>query len=140
MALILWGGGRAVSIKNTVSDLLAREWAYEKINNSPKGRQIKRWAQKTNKTCPGNRCNHIRFDSLSLSVIAFGHIIPQDWARSFTYILGKKDHPDNLYLTCKGCNSSLSNNFPDSTLRREVYKRGTIGDWLRNAEDKIRKL
>jgi hypothetical protein len=132
--------GIELATRAPLSDLLAREWTYERINSSPKGRQIKKWAKKVDKTCPGNRCNHVRFDSLSLSQIAFGHIIPQDWARSFTYILDKKDHPDNLYLTCKSCNSSLSNNFPDSTLRREIYDRGTIGDWLRNAEGNIRKL
>jgi hypothetical protein len=132
--------GIDLETRASLSDLLAREWAYERINNSPKGRQIKKWAKKTGKTCPGNRCNHAPFDSLGFSQIAYGHIIPQDWARSFTYILDKKDHPDNLYLTCKSCNSSLSNNFPDTTLRKEIYKRGTIGDWLRNAEGNIRKL
>ena len=132
--------GIELETRASLSDLLAREWAYERINNSPKGRQIKKWAKKTGKTCPGDRCNHAPFDSLGLSQIAYGHIIPQDWARSFTYILDKKDHPDNLYLTCKSCNSSLSNNFPDVTLRKEIYKRGTIGDWLRTAEGNIRKI
>ena len=93
-----------------------------------------------NETCPGEYCDHRLFDSLKLNQIAFGHIIPQDWARSFTYILDKKNHPDNLYLTCDKCNSSLSNNFPDLTLRKEINKRGTIGGLLRKAEEKIRKL
>ena len=62
----------------------------------------------------------------------------EDWAKSFTYILGKVDHPDNLYLTCQKCNSSLSNNFPDTKLRQEINKRGTIGDWIRSAEAEIR--
>ena len=50
------------------------------------------------------------------------------------------DNPDNLYLTCDKCNSSLSNNFPDLKLRKEISKRGTIGDWLRKAEENIREL
>ena len=91
-------------------------------------------------TCPGESCNHSLFDSLNLNQIAFGHIIPQDWAHSFTYILDKKNHPDNLYLTCNKCNSSLSNNFPGLKLRKEINKRGTIGDWLRKAEENTRKL
>ena len=123
-----------------LSNLLAREWAYDKIHTSTKGRQIKKWAKIMNETCPGESCNHSLFDSLNLNQIAFGHIIPQDWAHSFTYILDKKNHPDNLYLTCNKCNSSLSNNFPDLKLRKEISKRGTIGDWLRKAEENIREL
>jgi hypothetical protein len=123
-----------------LSNLLAREWAYDKIHTSTKGRQIKKWAKVMHETCPGESCNHSLFDSLNLNQIAFGHIIPQDWAHSFTYILDKKNHPDNLYLTCNKCNSSLSNNFPGLKLRKEINKRGTIGDWLRKAEENIRKL
>ena len=99
--------GMELETRAPLSDFLAREWAYEKINNSPKGRQIKKWAQKTNKTCPGNRCNHVRFDSLGLSLIAFGHIIPQDYAREFPHLQSQIHHPDNLYLSCSSCNSSL---------------------------------
>jgi hypothetical protein len=123
-----------------LQESLSREWAYEKINNSAKGKQIKQWTKKKGKVCPEERCNHVRFESLKMSNIAFGHIISQHWSRSFTYLLDKKDHPDNLYLTCQNCNASLSNNFPDKTLRRKIYEEGTIGDWLREAVDDIRNM
>jgi hypothetical protein len=67
---------------------LAREWGYDNINNSKKGRQLKRWAQKTGKQCPGLKCKngkqHIEFTDLSQSEIAFGHIISKNWSKAFT--------------------------------------------------------
>lgn len=116
---------------------LAREYAFDRINSSQKGRKIKRWAQKRGFGCPGTLCNHIKFDQLDSRKIAFGHIISQEWARSFTFLLEKKDHPDNLYLTCQRCNSSLGDRFPESKLRNEIEARGTIGDWLRMDEQGI---
>ena len=86
------------------------------------------------------KCNHILFRDLKLSDIAFGHIISQNWTSAFTFMLDKVHHPDNLYLTCKNCNSSLSNNFPDPQLRKAIVKEGTIGDWLRLYENSIRNI
>ncbi|HYL65629.1 MAG TPA: hypothetical protein VEU72_00585 [Nitrosopumilaceae archaeon] len=117
---------------------LAREWSFDRINSSHKGRSLKRWAQKMGHDCPGNLCNHIKFAKLDTRKIAFGHIVSQDWARSFTFLLDRKDHPDNLYLTCQSCNSSLGDRFPDTELRNAIEKRGTIGDWLRKDEQGIR--
>lgn len=107
-------------------------------NSFQKGRKIKRWAQKMSYECPGSLCNHIKFAQLDSKKIAFGHIVSQQWARSFTFLLDKKDHPDNLYLTCQKCNSSLGDKFPDALLRMEIEKRGTIGDWLRKHIEIIR--
>ena len=121
-----------------LSQALVGEWGFEKINSSEKGRKIKRFAQKRGKTCPGTLCNHTKFAQLSNRNIAFGHIVSQKWIRSFNFLLDKKDHPDNLYLTCQTCNSSLSDNFPDPELRNQIEKNGTIGDWLRKSEESIR--
>ena len=84
-------------------------------------------------------CNHIKFAQLPNRNIAFGHIISQKWISCFNFLLDKRDHPDNLYLSCQKCNSSLSDNFPDSELRNEIEKMGTIGDWLRDHKESIRK-
>jgi hypothetical protein len=121
-----------IPIREGLHDSLAREWSFEQINSSQRGRKIKRWAQKLGKTCPGTICNHIKFELLSSNQMAFGHVISQKWIQSFTFLLDKKDHPDNLYLTCNQCNSQLSDSFPDDPLRDEIQKRGTIGDWLRS--------
>ncbi len=129
-----------IDVRAELPDELSREWAYDKINTSEKGKQLKRWAQKNSKNCPGARCNHILFRELKLSDIAFGHIVSQNWTSAFTFMLDKVHHPDNLYLTCKTCNSSLSNNFPDPELRKEIVKEGTIGDWLRLYENSIRNI
>jgi len=125
-----------------LSEQLAREWSYDKINNTEKGRKIKRWARKTGKKCPGILCKngpHIEFKDLSPSVISFGHIVSRNWAKAYTYILDKVHHPDNLYLTCRSCNSSLGDTFPDKSFRDNIVKFGTIGDWLRKNEPEIRK-
>ena len=128
-----------IQTRRDLPDALAREWEFERINSSEKGRKIKRFAQKQGKTCPGTLCNHIKFAQLPNRNIAFGHIISQKWISCFNFLLDKRDHPDNLYLSCQKCNSSLSDNFPDSELRNEIEKMGTIGDWLREHVESIRE-
>ncbi|MHA2052846.1 MAG: hypothetical protein ACW99F_04525 [Candidatus Hodarchaeales archaeon] len=134
-----------IETRYELPEQLAREWTYDKINNTKKGVKIKKWAQKTGKKCPGIVCkkgNHpnIEFKDLRLSEIAFGHIISQNWSRAYTFMLNKINHPDNLYLTCKSCNSSLGDMFPDKAFRDKIVKNGTIGDWLRKSEAEIRKI
>ena len=124
--------------RRELSKGLAREWEFEKINSSEKGKKIKRFAAKRGKSCPGSLCNHIKFAQLTTRNTAFGHIISQKWTQTFNFLLEKRDHPDNLYLSCQKCNASLSDNFPDAELRNEIVTRGTIGDWLRESEKTIR--
>jgi|GEM_PF-814262 len=119
---------------------LAREFSYDKLPSPKKGGLIKKWAQQTNKKCPGSICGEIAFSELALNQIAFGHIISQKWSLAFPHLQNKKDHPDNLYLTCNRCNSQLLDYFPDNQLRNRILKRGTIGDWLRSNEKNIRAL
>jgi len=128
-----------IKTRNQLPVSLAREWSFTRINSSTKGKSIKRWAKKRGYSCPGTLCNHVKFDNLALNKIAFGHIISQEWARSFTFLLNSKDHPDNLYLTCQRCNSSLGENFPDNRLKEQIEKMGTIGDFLRKDVNGIRK-
>jgi hypothetical protein len=129
-----------IDVRTELPEGLAREWSYDKLNNTSKGRQIKKWAKSNGIKCPGELCNHQSFEEISLSDIAFGHIISQNWSTAFTFISDKVHHPDNLYLTCKRCNSSLSDSFPDKTLKREVTKQGTIGDWIRLHVESIRNI
>ena len=150
---------------------IAHQWSYEQIKDTDLGKRIKNWARLTGRKCP--QCDR-KFDSFSKNKeIAFGHIIARDWANSFTFLLGSVNHPDNLYLSCQSCNSTLSNRFPDFLqwpkksakidvrpqdliqdkkntnmefvpLRDKIenygrYKGGTIGDWIRNHKDEIKK-
>tara|TARA_Y100000589_G_C27117629_1_gene614976 strand:- start:85 stop:1230 length:1146 start_codon:yes stop_codon:yes gene_type:complete len=126
-----------IDVRRELPDSLSREWSYDKVNSSNKGKQLKRWSKNTGKKCPGE-CNR-EFIDISNSDIAFGHIVSQNWCKSFTYLLDKVNHPDNLYLTCKKCNSSLGDKFPDVTLRNKIISYGTIGDWLRKNLTSIRK-
>jgi len=126
-----------------LEDGLTREYSFDKINTTSKGRTIKRWAQKTGKRCPGIHCknnqNHVEFKDLRLSEITFGHIISQKWANTYPFLSETVNHPDNLYLTCRNCNSSLSDLFPGKKLRDQIELTGTIGDWIRNYEVEIKK-
>lgn len=128
-----------IRVRTPISDTLAREWSYLNINDSEKGKKIKRWAMENGKKCPGTICNHKPFKDVPLAKISFGHIISQNWSKAFTYLLTSVHHPDNLYLTCSRCNSSLSDRFPDSELRAEIEDTGTIGDWIRKKENQIRE-
>ncbi len=115
---------------------LAEGWPYEEIHNSKKGKEIKKWYKEKGKKCPGSKCGHVKFEELPDSEITFGHIIPQDWAKTFLHHLPTIHHPDNMYLTCRSCNSSLGNNFPNkqNISQEDIEKAGTIGDWLRKVK------
>jgi hypothetical protein len=126
-------------IRKLLDSDLADEWSYSQINNLGKGNKIKYWAKTKGYSCPGNLCGKIELKYLKNSDITFGHIVPQNWARIFPHNLNIIHHPDNLYLTCKACNSQLGDNFPDISLKNFILnKYGTIGDWIRECETEIR--
>lgn len=127
-----------IDVRPELTEALSREWSYDKIATTGKGKQIKNWAKSKGLKCPGELCNHKSFSEIESRDIAFGHIVSQNWTSAFTFMLDKVHHPDNLYLTCKHCNSSLSDNFPDKELKTAVTAQGTIGDWLRFDELGIR--
>jgi len=134
-----------IPIRTDLEDTKALEWSYDKLSTpgkTSKGTKIKKWAQKNNKKClDGRKCNNILFKDLKTSEIAFGHVISQKWCDAFGFLRRKKHHPDNLYLTCNKCNSSLSDNFPGSKLQKTISnEEGTIGDWLRNSEEDINNM
>ena len=108
----------SMSIRNEEAQLIAD--GYSKLSDSKKA-----WID-------GSKCNGVKFQDLPNNEITFGHIIPQSWGTEYPHILKTIHHPDNLYLTCKSCNSSLNSNFPQTELKNKISKReGTIGDWLR---------
>jgi hypothetical protein len=126
-------------VRRALDDQLATEWSYSQINNFRKGNKIKEWAKTKGYFCPGEFCNHTKFEDLKNSEIAFGHIIPQNWASIFPHILNSIHHPDNLYLTCARCNSQLRDNFPKTKLQNIIITTyGTVGDWIRQFEKEIR--
>lgn len=110
-----------------------KEWNYKKITSSSKGEIIKNWAKKSGMRCiDGSKCGGVLFKELPNNEITFGHIIPQSWGVEYPHMVKTIHHPDNLYLSCKSCNSSLNSNFPSTELKNKISKReGTIGDWLR---------
>ena len=112
---------------------VVEEWNYKKITSSSKGEIIKKWAKKSGLKCiDGSKCGGVLFRELPNNEITFGHIIPQSWGVEYPHMIKTIHHPDNLYLSCKSCNSSLNSNFPSTELKNKISKReGTIGDWLR---------
>lgn len=127
-----------IKVRSELDEKIAREFSYIQIKDSNKGKKIKKWAQNTSRKCPGTLCKGAAFSNMKFSQIAFGHIVSQEWSRSFPHIQGKVNHPDNLYLTCNKCNSSLLDYFPDKILRDKIIVNGTIGDWLRTNLTNIR--
>jgi len=47
-----------IKARSELPEQLAREWSYDKINNTEKGRKIKKWAQSTGRRCPGTSCRN----------------------------------------------------------------------------------
>ncbi len=118
---------------------LEKEWNYKSITRGKKSLIIKDWAKNTNQKCPdGRKCGGVRFKELSNSNIAYGHILSQDFTKTFPHLHNQVHHPDNLYLTCKSCNSSLGGNNADKELINRIKNEsGTVGDWLRNYINEI---
>ena len=116
------------------------DWAYNNINSTKRGKQIKKWAKKNKKQCPdGSKCQNKLFDKIQLADIAFGHIASQKWCDAFKFDI--KDHPYNLYLTCKNCNSALNYRFPHKKLQDKIdTEQATIGDWIRKYKSDIVKF
>ena len=115
------------------------EWSYKKITSGKKGILIKQWAKNTNLKClDGTKCGGKKFKNLDNSDITFGHIIPQSWGKEYPHMINTIHHPDNLYLTCRSCNSSLNSDFPDPVLKKRISNlEGTVGDWLRTHINEI---
>lgn len=124
-----------IGYRPILADDIALEFSYQHIKSSPKGVAIKKWAINSGKKCPS--CE-LEFSKLSLSKMHFGHIIAQSWCNSFGFLQDRMDNPDNLYLSCDACNTSLNKNFPNLKLRELISKTGTIGDWLRSSLRDIR--
>ena len=120
------------SVREPISRDIVIEWSYLKVTKGEKKDTIKNWAKESELKCPdGSKCGNIMFSKLEAKDIAFGHLIPQDFAKEFPHYKEIIHHPDNLYLTCKSCNSSLGGNPPDTVLRQRILINGTIGDWIR---------
>lgn len=119
--------------RKDLDEKIIKEWNYKKITTGKKGVIIKNWAKKSGLKCiDGSKCGSISFNDLPNNEITFGHIIPQSWGVEYPHMIKTIHHPDNLYLSCKSCNSSLNSNFPATELKNKISKReGTIGDWLR---------
>lgn len=126
-----------IEIRTELPDRLAREWSYERVNNSSKGRALKKWAQAAGRLCP--HCGKQLID-IQLSHIAYGHIVSRNWCNAFTFLLDRVNHPDNLYLTCRSCNSRLGDSFPSKELRDSIVASGTVGDMIRGNEAEIREI
>ena len=120
--------------RKKLSITIVKEWNYKRITTGSKGLTIKSWAKKSGLKCiDGSKCGGVKFSQIDDSEITFGHIIPQSWGKEYPHMLETIHHPDNLYLTCRSCNSSLNSGFPDPELKSKISNEfGTIGDWLRN--------
>ena len=130
-----------MEVRKSLDLKLAEEWSYSQIDKLSKGNKLKIWAKRMGFGCPdGSKCGHVKFENIKNSDMAFGHIIPQNWARTFPHHLSTINHPDNLYLTCKRCNESLSDDFPNRGLIKTILEMGSVGDWLRKYDQAIREI
>ncbi|MCH7647063.1 MAG: HNH endonuclease [Thaumarchaeota archaeon] len=117
-------------IRKPIPKSLEEQYFYKEINSSQKGKVIKKWFRENGKKCPG--CKK-PFAEFRFNDITFGHIVSRDWASVYPHHQSSVDHPDNLYLTCRSCNSSLGSRFPNEayTSQDAIMKLGTVGDWIR---------
>ena len=130
---------KLTSKRKELDSKIVLDWSYKKITSGKKGLLIKQWAKNTNLKClDGTKCGGEKFKNLDNSDITFGHIVPQSWGKEYPHMIKTIHHPDNLYLTCRSCNSSLNSDFPDPVLKKKISNlEGTVGDWLRTHINEI---
>ncbi|HXH75053.1 MAG TPA: hypothetical protein VNJ08_08815 [Bacteriovoracaceae bacterium] len=134
------------SVRSSLNDEMVIKFNFDNINSNKALRSsLIQWAMKQGKTCPGSKCNHVAFrDVKNKSHIHLGHIIPQKWAGVFQFMQERNHihHPDNLYLSCNTCNTSLNYLFPDRVLMDNILdgKFGTIGDFIRSDPSYFSKI
>ena len=102
-------------------------WSYDKIKGE-KRKSVIEYARRLKLNCPGTDCKHISFSKLKDREIHISHRISQNW-NSQNSGVADVHHPYNLYLSCSGCNISLSDKYP-TEIDRLINENGTIGDWL----------
>lgn len=111
-----------------------RKWSYTSINE-PQRKML--W------DCiitHGIKCGHHDDSRISITCrginsmgdMHVGHILSQKWSKSYQVFSESVHHPDNLYLSCKSCNSSLSYGGPSRDVLQYLNENFlTIGDLLR---------
>ena len=61
-----------------------------------------------------------------------GHIFSQNWCTAYSVFQESMNHPDNLYLSCSSCNTSLNLGCPSKDVLKRINKEGlTLGDLIR---------
>ena len=111
-----------------------RKWSYKSIK---KPERKKLW---NSILAHGIKCAHhndARLNTTCMGINSIedmhvGHILSQKWSKSYQVFTESVHHPDNLYLCCNGCNSSLSFGGPSRTVLQYLNDNFlTIGDLLR---------
>jgi hypothetical protein len=128
-----------ISIREPLNEQDANQYSYEFVKSSKRGRVLKQLAREIGLKCPGEGCKSSDFSKLDDKNIHFGHIVPQSWSTEFAFLLDRVNHPDNLYLSCNGCNVSQNHNFPNADVKKRIKQSGTIGDMLRKHSKEISK-
>lgn len=122
----------------TLDSKLANQWNYNAIKaDSSKALRLKKWAKEHNLCCPG--CGK-DFNSFSYSELHICHYLSQNYCECFPELSNYQHHPDNLYLGCYSCNSSLRDEIPTGITRKNIEANGRIGDWIRADLDGIKKI
>lgn len=109
---------------------IASEWNYPITGKRRK--MIEKYIEENAVTCShvsgtGEKCQRSLQNNLHI-----GHIYSQKWCNTYLIFQESKNHPDNLYLTCKSCNSALSEGCPSKEMLRSINKnKSTVGDLIR---------
>jgi hypothetical protein len=111
------------------------KWNYKAIEGNKKKRKLL-WDCILNY---GIKCGHHKDDSTTPcrginkpSDLHIGHILSQHWANSYNIFQESVHHPDNLFLTCKSCNSSLNFGCPSRAVLQYINDENlTVGDLIR---------
>lgn len=111
------------------------KWNYKAIEGNKSKRQLL-WDCIVNYQI---KCGHHKDDSTTQcrginkqSDLHIGHILSQHWANSYNIFQESVHHPDNLYLACQSCNSSLNFGCPSRTVLQYINDENlTLGDLIR---------
>lgn len=125
-------------IRTSTLDInLMKKWNYLAIDSSTKKRgqkkQIADFIKRHKPLCAHHdddctkSCGGMTPENFEVS-----HIVSQSWSKSYRVFQESVHHPDNLYLSCQGCNGSLGQGGPSRKVLQYLNENFlTIGDLIR---------
>ncbi|MGB2340684.1 MAG: hypothetical protein ACPH9K_06770 [Candidatus Poseidoniaceae archaeon] len=129
--------GNTYQARTPLTDKLAKKYNYNFLKTQKQKKQIYDYITSENPKCShaistGGKITQCSTALQPNGTTHIGHIFSQNWCSAYSVFQESVNHPDNLYLSCNTCNTTLNQGCPDKNTLKLINKEGlTIGDLIR---------